>query len=96
MVLKQNFFFFPFLRPLWIEFPDELETFGVEDEYMLGKLFLTNCSYDEYRNYVFLIIFSSVRALKKKKPTLKKAKNKNKRNSVTKIFRVSQLYSVVM
>lgn len=24
-------------RPLWVEFPEELETFGVEDEYMLGK-----------------------------------------------------------
>jgi len=26
-----------FFRPLWIEFPEKLETFGVEDEYMLGK-----------------------------------------------------------
>lgn len=24
-------------RPLWIEFPGKIETFGVENEYMLGK-----------------------------------------------------------
>uniref|UniRef100_A0A8C3HFX7 Glucosidase alpha, neutral C n=1 Tax=Chrysemys picta bellii TaxID=8478 RepID=A0A8C3HFX7_CHRPI len=27
----------PVMRPLWVEFPKEQETFGVEDEYMLGK-----------------------------------------------------------
>uniref|UniRef100_A0A8B9BMW1 Glucosidase alpha, neutral C n=1 Tax=Anser brachyrhynchus TaxID=132585 RepID=A0A8B9BMW1_9AVES len=27
----------PVMRPLWIEFPGKLETFGVENEYMLGK-----------------------------------------------------------
>lgn len=26
-----------FCRPLWVEFPGKLETFGVENEYMLGK-----------------------------------------------------------
>lgn len=30
----------PIMRPLWVEFPDELETFGVEDEYMLGSALL--------------------------------------------------------
>ncbi|XP_049637465.1 neutral alpha-glucosidase C [Suncus etruscus] len=30
----------PVMRPLWIEFPEELETFGVEDEYMLGSALL--------------------------------------------------------
>ncbi|XP_019374617.1 PREDICTED: neutral alpha-glucosidase C isoform X1 [Gavialis gangeticus] len=30
----------PVMRPLWVEFPEELETFGVEDEYMLGKALL--------------------------------------------------------
>ncbi|OXB72501.1 UNVERIFIED_CONTAM: hypothetical protein H355_002772 [Colinus virginianus] len=30
----------PVMRPLWIEFPDKLETFGVEDEYMLGNALL--------------------------------------------------------
>lgn len=29
-----------FFRPLWIEFPEKLETFGVEDEYMLGNALL--------------------------------------------------------
>ncbi|XP_054987244.1 neutral alpha-glucosidase C [Sorex araneus] len=32
----------PVMRPLWIEFPDELETFGVEDEYMLGSALLVH------------------------------------------------------
>uniref|UniRef100_A0A670HYI4 Glucosidase alpha, neutral C n=1 Tax=Podarcis muralis TaxID=64176 RepID=A0A670HYI4_PODMU len=27
----------PVMRPVWVEFPKELETFGIEDEYMLGK-----------------------------------------------------------
>lgn len=56
--------FFPYPRPLWVEFPDELETFGVEDEYMLGKHFLINYIYNKYCNYV-IVIFSSVRAVKK-------------------------------
>lgn len=30
------------MRPLWVEFPDELETFGVEDEYMLGSALLVH------------------------------------------------------
>ncbi|XP_074145469.1 neutral alpha-glucosidase C isoform X1 [Sminthopsis crassicaudata] len=30
----------PVMRPLWVEFPNELETFGVEDEYMLGSALL--------------------------------------------------------
>ncbi|CAK6432330.1 unnamed protein product [Pipistrellus nathusii] len=32
----------PIIRPLWVEFPDELETFGVEDEYMLGSALLVH------------------------------------------------------
>ncbi|XP_054421516.1 neutral alpha-glucosidase C [Pteronotus mesoamericanus] len=32
----------PVIRPLWVEFPDELETFGVEDEYMLGSALLVH------------------------------------------------------
>ncbi|XP_006778117.1 PREDICTED: neutral alpha-glucosidase C isoform X1 [Myotis davidii] len=32
----------PIMRPLWVEFPDELETFGVEDEYMLGSALLVH------------------------------------------------------
>ncbi|KAM5240873.1 neutral alpha-glucosidase C isoform 4-T5 [Hipposideros larvatus] len=32
----------PIMRPLWVEFPDELETFGVEDEYMLGCALLVH------------------------------------------------------
>ncbi|KAL7992412.1 hypothetical protein Chor_016668 [Crotalus horridus] len=31
----------PVMRPLWVEFPKELETFGIEDEYMLGKFKLS-------------------------------------------------------
>uniref|UniRef100_A0A7N4PQC0 Glucosidase alpha, neutral C n=1 Tax=Sarcophilus harrisii TaxID=9305 RepID=A0A7N4PQC0_SARHA len=30
----------PVMRPLWVEFPKELETFSVEDEYMLGSALL--------------------------------------------------------
>jgi len=26
-----------FYRPLWVEFPGKIETFAVENEYMLGK-----------------------------------------------------------
>ena len=57
-------FFFLFPRPLWVEFPNELETFSVEDEYMLGEHFWINFTYEKYYNYVFLIIFSSIGALK--------------------------------
>ncbi|KAL1786476.1 neutral alpha-glucosidase C [Sigmodon hispidus] len=32
----------PVMRPLWVEFPDDLETFGVDDEYMLGKALLVH------------------------------------------------------
>lgn len=32
----------PVVRPLWTEFPNELETFGVEDEYMLGSALLVH------------------------------------------------------
>uniref|UniRef100_A0A9L0S6D0 Glucosidase alpha, neutral C n=1 Tax=Equus caballus TaxID=9796 RepID=A0A9L0S6D0_HORSE len=32
----------PVMRPLWIEFPDALEAFGVEDEYMLGSALLVH------------------------------------------------------
>uniref|UniRef100_A0ABI7YTB6 Glycoside hydrolase family 31 N-terminal domain-containing protein n=1 Tax=Felis catus TaxID=9685 RepID=A0ABI7YTB6_FELCA len=32
----------PVMRPLWIEFPEELNTFGVEDEYMLGSALLVH------------------------------------------------------
>lgn len=73
-MLKKEFFF-SYPRPLWVEFPDELETFGVEDEYMLGKHFLINYNYDKYCNHV-LVILSSVRALKKKSLISRKPKNK--------------------
>ncbi|XP_048188841.1 neutral alpha-glucosidase C isoform X1 [Perognathus longimembris pacificus] len=32
----------PVMRPLWVEFPDELEAFDVEDEYMLGNALLVH------------------------------------------------------
>ncbi|XP_065451431.1 neutral alpha-glucosidase C isoform X2 [Chrysemys picta bellii] len=32
----------PVMRPLWVEFPKEQETFGVEDEYMLGNALLVH------------------------------------------------------
>ncbi|XP_010623078.1 neutral alpha-glucosidase C isoform X1 [Fukomys damarensis] len=32
----------PVMRPLWIEFPNEVETFGIEDEYMLGSALLVH------------------------------------------------------
>ncbi|KAM9646126.1 neutral alpha-glucosidase C isoform 2-T2 [Trichechus inunguis] len=32
----------PIMRPLWVEFPNELETFGIEDEYMLGSALLVH------------------------------------------------------
>ncbi|XP_063145964.1 neutral alpha-glucosidase C isoform X2 [Candoia aspera] len=32
----------PVMRPLWVEFPKELETFGIEDEYMLGGALLVH------------------------------------------------------
>ncbi|XP_076983673.1 neutral alpha-glucosidase C isoform X2 [Tamandua tetradactyla] len=32
----------PVIRPLWVEFPNELETFNVEDEYMLGSALLVH------------------------------------------------------
>ncbi|KAM8781438.1 neutral alpha-glucosidase C isoform 1-T1 [Rhynchonycteris naso] len=32
----------PIMRPLWVEFPDELEAFGVEDEYMIGGALLVH------------------------------------------------------
>lgn len=30
----------PVMRPVWVEFPEQLETFGIEDEYMLGNALL--------------------------------------------------------
>ncbi|XP_060117238.1 neutral alpha-glucosidase C isoform X1 [Heteronotia binoei] len=30
----------PVMRPVWVEFPKELKTFGIEDEYMLGNALL--------------------------------------------------------
>ncbi|XP_053141818.1 neutral alpha-glucosidase C isoform X2 [Hemicordylus capensis] len=30
----------PVMRPVWVEFPEVLETFGIEDEYMLGNALL--------------------------------------------------------
>ncbi|XP_049753582.1 neutral alpha-glucosidase C isoform X2 [Elephas maximus indicus] len=32
----------PIMRPLWVEFSNELETFGTEDEYMLGSALLVH------------------------------------------------------
>lgn len=32
----------PVMRPLWVEFPNDLETFGVDDEYMLGSALLVH------------------------------------------------------
>ncbi|KAM4829657.1 neutral alpha-glucosidase C isoform 5-T6 [Thomomys bottae] len=32
----------PVMRPLWVEFHDELEAFGIEDEYMLGSALLVH------------------------------------------------------
>ncbi|XP_021796159.1 neutral alpha-glucosidase C isoform X5 [Papio anubis] len=32
----------PVMRPLWVEFPDELKTFDMEDEYMLGSALLVH------------------------------------------------------
>ncbi|XP_038597178.1 neutral alpha-glucosidase C [Tachyglossus aculeatus] len=32
----------PIMRPLWVEFPTELETFGMEEEYMLGNALLVH------------------------------------------------------
>ncbi|XP_006831953.1 PREDICTED: neutral alpha-glucosidase C [Chrysochloris asiatica] len=32
----------PIMRPLWVEFPNELETFSVEDEYLLGSALLVH------------------------------------------------------
>ncbi|XP_052638158.1 neutral alpha-glucosidase C isoform X3 [Harpia harpyja] len=32
----------PVMRPLWIEFPGKIETFGVENEYMLGNALLVH------------------------------------------------------
>ncbi|XP_015275543.1 PREDICTED: neutral alpha-glucosidase C [Gekko japonicus] len=34
------FYLLPFHRPVWVEFPKELNTFGIEDEYMLGNALL--------------------------------------------------------
>lgn len=75
--------FSPVPRPLWVEFPDELETFGVEDEYMLGEQFLINYSHDKYYNYVLVIVVSGVRALKKIPNFSRKPKNKRKFITVT-------------
>lgn len=35
--MEWNSIIFPFYRCLWIEFPGKMETFDVENEYMLGK-----------------------------------------------------------
>uniref|UniRef100_A0A803STA8 Glucosidase alpha, neutral C n=1 Tax=Anolis carolinensis TaxID=28377 RepID=A0A803STA8_ANOCA len=32
----------PVMRPIWVEFPKQLEAFGIEDEYMLGKALLVH------------------------------------------------------
>ncbi|XP_058017993.1 neutral alpha-glucosidase C isoform X2 [Ahaetulla prasina] len=32
----------PVMRPLWVDFPKQLETFGLEDEYMLGSALLVH------------------------------------------------------
>uniref|UniRef100_A0A8C4U7D1 Glycoside hydrolase family 31 N-terminal domain-containing protein n=1 Tax=Falco tinnunculus TaxID=100819 RepID=A0A8C4U7D1_FALTI len=32
----------PVMRPLWVEFPGKIETFGVENEYMLGNALLVH------------------------------------------------------
>lgn len=32
----------PVMRPLWVEFPNDLQTFGVEDEYMIGGALLVH------------------------------------------------------
>ncbi|XP_042639632.1 neutral alpha-glucosidase C [Orycteropus afer afer] len=32
----------PIMRPLWVEFPNDLETFSMEDEYMLGSALLVH------------------------------------------------------
>ncbi|XP_006883279.1 PREDICTED: neutral alpha-glucosidase C [Elephantulus edwardii] len=32
----------PVMRPLWVEFPNEVETFSMEDEYMLGSALLVH------------------------------------------------------
>lgn len=34
--------YFSFYRPLWIEFPGKIETFGVDNEYMLGNALLVH------------------------------------------------------
>lgn len=36
-------FFFVHLRPLWVEFPKETETFTVENQYMIGKYDKSTC-----------------------------------------------------
>ena len=71
---------FPFPRPLWVEYPDDLETFAVEDEYMLGKYLQVSYTCDIFCNYV-VIIFSSENLLGPRKTT-----NKNKKDSITKFF----------
>lgn len=62
---------FSFPRPLWVEFPDDLETFGVDDEYMLGKYLSVNYSCDRFYDYAFIIIFSSENTLSPRKTTIK-------------------------
>uniref|UniRef100_A0A669PRU9 Uncharacterized protein n=1 Tax=Phasianus colchicus TaxID=9054 RepID=A0A669PRU9_PHACC len=50
----------PVMRPLWIEFPEKLETFGVEDEYMLGKPVWLGVQYSPYSMFLCLILEDAI------------------------------------
>ncbi|KAI6068253.1 Neutral alpha-glucosidase C isoform X1 [Aix galericulata] len=46
----------PVMRPLWVEFPGKLETFGVENEYMLGNALLVHPVTDKEAKAVSVLL----------------------------------------
>ncbi|NXU81320.1 GANC glucosidase, partial [Oreotrochilus melanogaster] len=46
----------PVMRPLWVEFPGKIETFGVENEYMLGNALLVHPVTDQEAKAVSVLL----------------------------------------
>lgn len=51
----------PVMRPLWVEFPTEINTFGIDNEYMLGKFVMRTLLYKlsfYFKNQTSFVQFS--------------------------------------
>lgn len=49
----------PLMRPLWMEFPDEFQTFGIDTNYMFGDSFFVAATYPQLTDLRYYLPIST-------------------------------------